>query len=124
MKKKSATKALFVVSLLVLLALGLVVPGLAQDQINLTDGLHELHWNGIGSTHVSLLIPSHYCSGGTCTIAQAPASGTGNLAADYSKRSKLEMSDVSWIRPQGRYDRLYLGSRKPSSRQGNDAAST
>ena len=81
LQKKSATKALFVVSLLALLALALAVPGLAQDQINLTDGLHELHWNGIGSTHVSLLIPSHYCSGGTCTLAQAAASGTGNLAS-------------------------------------------
>ena len=35
----------------------------------------------MGSTHVSLLIPSHYCSGGTCTLAQASASGTGILAS-------------------------------------------
>ncbi len=78
---KSAQKFAFVFTLLALLSLGLAAPMLAQDQINLTDGHKEIHWNGIGSTHISMTIPSPYCSGGTCIFAQASASGTGNLAS-------------------------------------------
>ncbi len=78
---KSAKKFAFVFTLLALLSLGLAAPMMAQDQINLTDGLREIFWNGMGSTHISMTIPSHWCSGGTCVWAQAPASGTGNLAS-------------------------------------------
>ena len=78
---KSAQEFAFAFTLLALLSLGLAAPMLAQDQINLTDGHKEIHWNGIGSTHISMTIPSPYCSGGTCIFAQASASGTGNLAS-------------------------------------------
>jgi hypothetical protein len=76
---KSAPKIVFVVSIFALLALALVTPGLAQDQINLNDGVIDVHLNGAGSTHISMLIPAPDCSGGTCTLANSTANGTGNL---------------------------------------------
>ncbi len=76
---KNITKPLLVISLLAFLALGAVTPGLAQDQLNLADGLNSVHFNGAGSTHISMLIPAPYCSGGTCILAQGAANGTGNL---------------------------------------------
>jgi hypothetical protein len=76
---KSTTKAAVVVSLLAFLVLGAVTPALAQDQLNLNDGATNFFFNGAGTTHISLLIPAFSCSGGNCYLAQAAASGTGNL---------------------------------------------
>ncbi len=102
---KSASKALLVVSLLVFLALGVAIPALAQDQLNLADGLNSVHFNGAGSTHISMLIPAPYCSGGTCIIAQGAANGTGNL---QSSGTYTVSSPATGCDPSGCPGPLYL----------------
>ena len=67
------------ITILALLTLGSMVPVFAQDQLNLGDGLNNFHFNGAGTTHISMLIPANYCSGGTCIMQQGSANGTGNL---------------------------------------------
>jgi hypothetical protein len=80
---KSATKTLFAVSLLALLALGLVVPGFAQDQLNLGDGiLNSFFFGGSNTPHpqqITMVIPSMNCNGSplTCYMANGHASGAG-----------------------------------------------
>lgn len=76
------TKTLVVVSLVSLLALGVAIPALAQNQINLNDGIDGVHFNGAGNPMVSMLIPAPYCSGGTCYVANGTASATGDLAGN------------------------------------------
>ena len=79
---KNITRTIFVVSLVAFLALGTVAPARAQDQLNLNDGINGVHFNGTGTTTINMLIPSSYCSGGICYVANGTASGTGNLASN------------------------------------------
>lgn len=80
---KSATKSLLVISLLALLALGLVVPAFAQDQLNITDGVLNSLFSGGSDTPnpqlINLTIPSTNCNGSplTCYMANGAANGTG-----------------------------------------------
>ena len=101
---KSASKPLLVVSLLAFLALGVVTPGLAQDQLNLADGLNSVHFNGAGTTHISMLIPAPYCSGGTCISRKAlpTARGICNRAEPTRFRPR------HWLRSQRLSGPLYL----------------
>ena len=59
---KSATKNCLVISLLALLALGLVVPAFAQDQLNITDGVLDSLFSGGSDTRnpqlINLTLPS------------------------------------------------------------------
>jgi|SRR5215469_1226957 hypothetical protein len=80
---KGAKKTLFVVLILVL-ALGMVTPALAQNQLNLNDGIVNSFFFGGGSNHISLTMPGPpfpNCSGGTCNLAIATANGTGDLSS-------------------------------------------
>jgi hypothetical protein len=74
---KGITKTSFVISILAVLVLGLVVPGLAQDQLNLGDG--TLNSAFIGTTPPSNQINMEIvnCPSGTCYMANGNASGTG-----------------------------------------------
>jgi hypothetical protein len=76
---KAPTLSFLLPLLAILLTLGLVTPALAQDQINLNDGIINFHFNGAGTTKITMLIPAQYCSGGTCQLANGTASGTGDL---------------------------------------------
>jgi len=69
----------FAVSLSALLAI-CGGTALAQDQISLNDGIVNSFFFGGGSSHISLTMPSGNCSVGTCVLAQAGATGTGDLA--------------------------------------------
>jgi len=53
---------------------------LSQDQINLNDGIVNSFFFGGGSNHIAMTMPTFNCSGGTCALAQAGATGTGDLA--------------------------------------------
>jgi len=56
------------------------VPLCAQDQINLGDSFLNFHFNGNGTPIITTTIPSIFCSGGVCYLANgASASGTGHL---------------------------------------------
>jgi len=68
------------VSLALVLALVAVTPALAQDQITLNDGVVNSFLIGGGSNHISMVMPTMNCSGSTCVLAAAGASGTGDLA--------------------------------------------
>ena len=74
------SRALCVSLVLSMLALLTAVPALAQDQLNLADGGLNSFFFGGGSNHITLTLPTMNCSGGTCTLAAASASGTGDLA--------------------------------------------
>lgn len=76
---KGASKTLFVALLPALLAISIVTPALAQDQLNLNDGLVNSFFFGGGSNHISLTIPTMNCPAGTCILGAAGASGTGDL---------------------------------------------
>lgn len=65
-----------------LLALGGMA--LAQDELDLQDGIANNFFFGGGSNHISLTMASFNCSGGTCTLAEAGATGLGNLASSGS----------------------------------------
>src|ERR1700739_2703329 len=62
------------------------LPALAQDQITLADGGLNSFFFGGGSNHISLTMPTMNCSGGTCLLAQAAATGSGalNSSGTYS----------------------------------------
>lgn len=80
---KCAPKAKLLV-LFAVLALVMVTPALAQDQLNLNDGVVNSFLFGGGSNHISLTMPGPpfpNCSGGTCNLAIATANGTGNLSS-------------------------------------------
>jgi len=74
------TRGVVFVSLALLLALVAVTPALAQDQINLSDGIVNSFLIGGGSNHISVVMPTMNCSGNTCILAAANANGTGDLA--------------------------------------------
>src|SRR5579863_1974809 len=65
---------------LCLLALMAAVPALAQDQLTLADGGVNSFFFGGGSNHITMTMPTMNCSGGTCTLAAASATGSGDLA--------------------------------------------
>jgi hypothetical protein len=73
----------FVFTLLVLVSLGLVAPMLAQDQLNLGDGILNSVFNGGSATpnpqQITMTIPSMHCTGSplTCNMGIGPASGAG-----------------------------------------------
>lgn len=71
---------IFAVIVVALLALSSGI-ALAQDQLILNDGIVNSFFFGGGSNHISLTMPSFNCSGGTCALAQAGATGTGNLTS-------------------------------------------
>jgi len=77
---KSATRVPFVVLLFALLLMG-VSSVVAQDQLNLNDGLYNNAFLGPGSPHIILLMESQNCPGfptGTvCYIASSTATGSG-----------------------------------------------
>jgi len=81
---KGATKTLLVLVLPALLAISMVTPAMAQDQLNLGDGIVNSFFFGGGSNHISLTIPTMNCPGGTCVLGQGVASGTGNLNSSGS----------------------------------------
>lgn len=53
---------------------------LAQDQITLNDGLANSFFFGGGSNQIRMTLPTMNCSAGTCVLAAAGATGTGDLA--------------------------------------------
>jgi len=55
------------------------IPALAQDQLTLADGIVNSFFFGGGSNHISLTLPTMNCSGGTCVLAAASATGSGDL---------------------------------------------
>ncbi len=55
------------------------LPAFAQDEIDLQDGLLNIHFDGAGTTTVTSVIPQSLCSGGTCTWQNGLASGTGHM---------------------------------------------
>jgi len=75
-----ASKTLLLVLVGTTLLLGISLPLVAQDELVLTDGINGMLFFGAGSTHISMTIPSTYCTGGICTIAADTATGYGNLA--------------------------------------------
>jgi hypothetical protein len=53
---------------------------LAPDShIDLGDGVANFLLNGTGTTEITASIPQQYCNGGSCTLAQGSATGTGVL---------------------------------------------
>lgn len=62
-----------------LLALTTAIPALAQNQLSLADGGVNSFFFGGGSNHISLTLPTMNCSGGTCVLATASATGSGSL---------------------------------------------
>jgi hypothetical protein len=65
--------------MLVVLLCGTAMTVVAQDQINLGDGLVNAHFNGNETPLITLLIPTSNCSGSVCYMANGSASGTGHL---------------------------------------------
>jgi len=68
----------------VILLFGMTMTLVAQDQINLGDGLVNAHFNGNTTAVVSLLIPSINCNGTVCYLANGSATGTGRLQSSGS----------------------------------------
>jgi len=81
---KGAIRILIVALSAALLAISMVTPALAQDQLNLGDGIANSFFFGGGSNHIALTMPNMNCSGGTCTLAVGVANGTGNLNSSGS----------------------------------------
>ena len=75
--KARKTPALFFA--FVILLLGMTTSLVADDQINLGDGQFNAHFNGNTTAIVSLLIPSIYCNGTVCFMANGSATATGHL---------------------------------------------
>jgi len=69
--------ALLAVAVAVLLGTNMML--LANDQINLGDGLLNSHFIGNITAIEPYLIPAIDCSGGDCYLANGSASGTGHL---------------------------------------------
>jgi hypothetical protein len=55
---------------------------LAQDSLILNDGIVNSFFFGGGSNHITMTMPSFNCSAGTCFLASAGATGTGDLAGN------------------------------------------
>jgi hypothetical protein len=66
------------------LALGSLSPLSAQTQLNLGDGMFNAHFNGNVNPVLTTLIPSIYCNGGPCYMANGSASGTGQMQSNGS----------------------------------------
>jgi hypothetical protein len=75
MKLRALTLAVAVCSIFALGALPLV----AQNQINLGDGLFNAHFNGNGTPIITTVIPNIYLSGGFYFLANGSASATGQM---------------------------------------------
>src|SRR5262249_9186929 len=67
------------VALTAVLTLG-ALPLVAQNQINLGDGLFNAHFNGSGSPIITTVIPQIYLSNGFYFLANGSASATGQMA--------------------------------------------
>jgi hypothetical protein len=82
---KNTRLAMFLTALVVALLtmnISLFANNHNNDSIILGDGLINTHFNGNATAVLPFLIPSIYCNGGYCYLANGSASGTGHLQSN------------------------------------------
>src|ERR1700758_2418813 len=94
-------RTLIVIVALFAMSLGGSLALLAQDQLNLGDGIVNNMFRGGGSNQITLLLEPQNCSGGICYLATGVASGTGDLAGNGTYTITTASVDCSTSPPVG-----------------------